>query len=124
MTERDRSQTHAVLDVAIAVEIPDMTAFAAHDEGRRLARELIVALGVSVGAARDQAVRQLSKAIAGGGWLLAHDRLPPTTALRTVKASAKPLRERHSSPRTRISARKFSSSNQVFACWLAKWRTT
>src|SRR5262249_44813564 len=43
VAERDGTKTHAVLNILIAVEIPDVTAFAARNESRCKVRILIVA---------------------------------------------------------------------------------
>jgi hypothetical protein len=61
VTERHGTQAHVVLDEFIPVGIPRVGASAAHDESWRLERELIVALGIGMGAARDSPVSALGE---------------------------------------------------------------
>ena len=56
VTQRDRAQTHAVLDEFVAIEIPDVAALAAGDEAGRALRPLVVSLGVGVRAAGNDVV--------------------------------------------------------------------
>jgi hypothetical protein len=55
--ERHGAKTHAVLDVLVFVQIPDVASLTAPDEGRRGLRILIVAFGVRVRASGYQLVR-------------------------------------------------------------------
>ncbi len=51
VAQRDRPQPRAVLDVLVAVHVPDVAAAAARDDRRQALRILVLALGVGVGAA-------------------------------------------------------------------------
>ena len=56
MAQGDRTQPHAIFDVLIAVHIPDMAAKPTVDKAGRQLRILVVALGVGVRAAWNQAM--------------------------------------------------------------------
>ncbi len=66
MPQRDGAQADAVFDELVAVHVPRVRALAPHDEARRLHRKLVVALGVGVGAARNDAVGFLTQRVAAG----------------------------------------------------------
>jgi hypothetical protein len=57
--ERDCAEPHGVLDVLVAVDVPDAAALAARDEPRGLLGVLVVALCVGVRAAWDDSARAL-----------------------------------------------------------------
>ena len=59
MAETDRAVAHAVLDVLVAVDVPDAAAGAALYEARSKYGILVVALCVGVAAAGNQRVRSL-----------------------------------------------------------------
>ena len=55
--QRDRPEPRAVLDVLVAVDVPDVAAAAPRDDRRQALGVLVLALGVRVGASRHE-VRQ------------------------------------------------------------------
>ena len=57
MTEGDRPQTHAVLDVGVAVQVLDPGAAAADDHRGHVLRVLVGAAGVGVRTAGDEGVQ-------------------------------------------------------------------
>ena len=61
MAERHRAESHAVLQQLVAVGIPHPRAFAADQDRQRVGGVLIVALGVGVGTAGNQAVQALGQ---------------------------------------------------------------
>ena len=60
MAERHRTQTHAILDELVAVQVPDMAATPPLNEGRGQLGKLVVAFRVGVAAAGDKGVASLS----------------------------------------------------------------
>src|SRR5262245_19808133 len=63
VTQADSTIAHAILDVLVAVDIPNAAAGAAGDESRRENGILIVSLCISVASTRDEPVRNRPKPI-------------------------------------------------------------
>ena len=61
VAERHGAQAHAVFDELVAVDVPHPTALPAHEDRQRVGGILIVALGVGVRAAGNEAVQTLGQ---------------------------------------------------------------